>query len=146
MFGFEFANPKYFWLLVLLIPVILWYVFKEKQSHADLQFSSLRAFRGIRHAGRVWLRHLLFACKVLAIVFLIIALARPQSSNSWQTYSSEGIDIVLGLDISTRCWPGILRPTVWRRPKKWPLNLFWNVPRTGLVWSYLPEKALRNVP
>ncbi|WP_298616717.1 VWA domain-containing protein [uncultured Odoribacter sp.] len=101
MFGFEFANPKYFWLLVLLIPVILWYVFKEKQSHADLQFSSLRAFRGIRHAGRVWLRHLLFACKVLAIVFLIIALARPQSSNSWQTYSSEGIDIVLGLDIST---------------------------------------------
>lgn len=101
MFGFEFANPKYFWLLVLLIPVILWYVFKEKQSHADLQFSSLRAFRGIRHAGRVWLRHLLFVCKVLAIVFLIIALARPQSSNSWQTYSSEGIDIVLGLDIST---------------------------------------------
>lgn len=56
---------------------------------------------GIRHAGRVWLRHLLFACKVLAIVFLVTALARPQSSNSWQTYSSEGIDIVLGLDIST---------------------------------------------
>jgi batA protein len=81
--------------------MILWYVFKEKQSHADLQFSSLRAFRGIRHAGRVWLRHLLFACKVLAIVFLVTALARPQSSNSWQTYSSEGIDIVLGLDIST---------------------------------------------
>ena len=61
----------------------------------------MRAFRGIRHAGRVWLRHLLFACKVLAIVFLVTALARPQSSNSWQTYSSEGIDIVLGLDIST---------------------------------------------
>ena len=101
MFGFEFANPKYFLLLVLLVPMILWYVFKEKQSLADLQFSSLRAFRGIRHAGRVWLRHLLFACKVLAIVFLVTALARPQSSNSWQTYSSEGIDIVLGLDIST---------------------------------------------
>lgn len=101
MFGFEFANPKYFLLLVLLVPMILWYDFKEKQSHADLQFSSLRAFRGIRHAGRVWLRHLLFACKVLAIVFLVTALARPQSSNSWQTYSSEGIDIVLGLDIST---------------------------------------------
>lgn len=101
MFGFEFANPKYFLLLVLLVPMILWYVFKEKQSHADLQFSSLRAFRGIRHAGRVWLRHLLFACKVLAIVFLVTALTRPQSSNSWQTYSSEGIDIVLGLDIST---------------------------------------------
>lgn len=51
--------------------------------------------------GRVWLRHVLFALKVLAIVFLVTALARPQSSNSWQTYTSEGIDIVLGLDIST---------------------------------------------
>lgn len=100
MFGFEFANPEYFLILILLIPMIVWYIFREKNSHADLQFSSLRAFRGIRHAGRVWLRHLLFALEVLAILFLVIALARPQSSNSWQTYTSEGIDIVLALDIS----------------------------------------------
>lgn len=100
MFGFEFANPKYFLLLVLLIPMILWYVLREKKSHADLQFSSLQAFKGIRHAGRIWLRHVLFALEVLAIIFLVVALARPQSSNSWQTYTSEGIDIVLALDIS----------------------------------------------
>lgn len=100
MFGYEFANPKYFLILVLLVPMILWYIFREKRSHADLQFSSLKAFRGMKHAGRVWLRHLLFVLKVLAILFLVTALARPQSSNSWQTYSSEGIDIVLALDIS----------------------------------------------
>lgn len=100
MFGYEFANPKYFLLLVLLIPMILWYVFREKRSHADLQFSSLRAFRGIKHTGRIWLRHVLFGLEVLAILFLVVALARPQSSNSWQTYTSEGIDIVLALDIS----------------------------------------------
>lgn len=100
MFGYEFANPKYFLILILLVPMILWYVFREKRSHADLQFSSLRAFKGMKHAGRVWLRHVLFVLKVLAIVFLVTALARPQSSNSWQTYSSEGIDIVLALDIS----------------------------------------------
>lgn len=100
MFGFEFANPKYFLLLVLLIPMILWYIFREKKSHADLQFSSLQAFKGIKHAGRIWMRHVLFALEVLAIVFLVVALARPQSSNSWQTYTSEGIDIVLALDIS----------------------------------------------
>lgn len=100
MFGYEFANPKYFLILILLVPMILWYVFREKRSHADLQFSSLRAFKGMKHAGRVWLRHILFVLKVLAIVFLVTALARPQSSNSWQTYSSEGIDIVLALDIS----------------------------------------------
>ena len=66
MFGYEFANPKYFLILVLLVPMILWYVFREKRSHADLQFSSLKAFKGMKHAGRVWLRHVLFALKVLA--------------------------------------------------------------------------------
>lgn len=100
MFGFEFANPKYFLLLVLLIPMILWYIFREKKSHADLQLSSLRAFKGMKHAGRIWMRHVLFALEVLAIVLLVVALARPQSSNSWQTYTSEGIDIVLALDVS----------------------------------------------
>jgi len=100
MFGYEFANPKYFLILVLLVPMILWYVFREKRSHADLQFSSLKAFKGMKHAGRVWLRHVRFALKVLAIFFLVTALARPQSSNSWQTYTSEGIDIMLALDIS----------------------------------------------
>ncbi len=100
MFGYEFADPKYFLILVLLVPMILWYIFREKRSHADLQFSSLRAFKGMKHAGSVWLRHVLFVLKVLAIVFLVTALARPQSSNSWQTYTSEGIDIMLALDIS----------------------------------------------
>ena len=100
MFGFEFANPGYFLLLILLVPMILWYILREKKSHADLQFSSLRAFKGMKHTGKIWLRHVLFALEVLAIIFLIVALARPQSSNSWQTYTSEGIDIVLALDIS----------------------------------------------
>ena len=100
MFGYEFANPKYFWLLVLLIPMILWYVFREKKSHADLQFSSIHFFKTVRRGNRVWLRHVLFGFRVLALVFLIFALARPQSNNSWQTYNSEGIDIVLALDIS----------------------------------------------
>lgn len=100
MFGYEFANPGYFFLLLLLIPMILWYILTEKKSYADLQFSSLQAFKGIKHSGRIWLRHVLFAIEVLAVVFLVIALARPQSDNSWQTYTSEGIDIVLALDIS----------------------------------------------
>lgn len=100
MFGFEFANPEYFWLLALLVPMVLWYVLREKKSYADLQFSSLQAFKGMKHTGRIWMRHLLFVLQVLAIFFLVVALARPQSSNNWQTYTSEGIDIVLALDIS----------------------------------------------
>lgn len=100
MFGYEFANPNYFWMLLLLIPMIVWYIFKEKTSHADLQYSSLRPFKGIQHAGYIWMRHILFVLRLSAIFFLVVALARPQSSNSWETYTSEGIDIVLALDIS----------------------------------------------
>jgi Ca-activated chloride channel family protein len=98
---FEFANPEYFWILVVLIPMTTWYLFKEKQSHADMQYSSLRIFQQMKRGARIWSRHLLFAARALGIVFLVIALVRPQSSNSWQTYNSEGIDIVLALDIST---------------------------------------------
>ena len=100
MFGYEFANPEYFWLLLVLIPMIIWYIFKEKRSHADLKFSSIRVFKQMKRGSRIWLRHLLFAARVLAILFLVLALARPQSSTSWQTYNSEGIDIMLALDIS----------------------------------------------
>jgi len=100
MLGFEFANPAYFWLLLILVPMIIWYMFKEKSSHADLQFSSIRVFKLMKRGNKVWARHLLFVTRVLAIIFLILALARPQSNNSWQTYNSEGIDIVLALDIS----------------------------------------------
>ncbi|MDR0983329.1 MAG: VWA domain-containing protein [Culturomica sp.] len=100
MFGYTFANPEYFWALLILLPLVLWYIWKEKDAHADIQFSSLAAFRNVKSAGRIWLRHLLFALKLAAIVLLITALARPQSNNSWQTYSSDGIEIMMALDIS----------------------------------------------
>lgn len=100
MFGYEFANPEYFWLLLVILPMVVWYVFKERNSHADLQFSSISFFKTLKRGNRIWLRHVLFALRVLVIAFLIFALARPQSDNSWQTYNSEGIDIMLALDIS----------------------------------------------
>ena len=65
-----------------------------------MQFSSINYFKTLKRGSRIWLRHVLFALRVLAIAILVFALARPQSNNSWQTYNSEGIDIMLALDIS----------------------------------------------
>ncbi|MDR0766281.1 MAG: VWA domain-containing protein [Odoribacteraceae bacterium] len=101
MSDFEFANPGYFWILLIIVPVVAWYVFKEGSSRADMQFSSLRVFRQVKRGTRAWERHVLFAVRLAGIIFLIVALARPRSSNSWQEYESEGIDIMLALDIST---------------------------------------------
>ena len=87
MFGFEFANPKYFLLLILLVPMIVWYILKEKKSHADLQFSSLQAFKGIKHSGRIWWRHVLFVLELLAIILLVTALARSESTRLNSSHS-----------------------------------------------------------
>ena len=101
MSDFEFASPGYFWILLVIAPMVAWYVFKERESRADMQYSSLRVFRGIKRGTRARWRHALFAARLSGIALLVVALARPRSSNSWQEYESEGIDIMLALDIST---------------------------------------------
>ncbi len=97
-----FANPTYLYLLLLLIPMVGWYVWKLRKSQASLQVSSSEAFDAPEAASwRIYLRHVPFVLRVAAITVLIIVLARPQSTNSWQNTSTEGIDIVMAMDISS---------------------------------------------
>lgn len=97
-----FANPTYLYLLLLLVPMIGWYVWKIRKSQASLQISSSEAFDAPKAVSwKVYLRHVPFALRMAAIAVLIIVLARPQSTNSWQSTSTEGIDIVMAMDVST---------------------------------------------
>ena len=95
-----FANPLYLLLLLLIIPVIAWYILKQKRMQAALQVSTTQPFDKMPRTYKIYLRHFNFVLRVLAVVLLIIALARPQSTDSWQNSSTEGVDIVLALDIS----------------------------------------------
>lgn len=96
-----FANPTYLYLLLLLIPLIGWYIYKLRKSQASLQVSSSEAFDLPQASSwKVYLRHLPFVLRMAAIALLIIVLARPQSTNRWENSSTEGIDIMLALDIS----------------------------------------------
>ena len=95
-----FANPLYLLLLLLIIPIIAWYVLKQKHMQAALQVSTTQPFDKMPRTYKIYLRHFNFVLRVLAVVLLIIALARPQSTDSWQNSSTEGVDIVLDLDIS----------------------------------------------
>lgn len=105
-----FANPLYFLLLLLLIPMILWYILKLRKSQASMQVSATQGFEKAPVSYKVYLRHLPFVLRLIALVFLIIALARPQSTNSWQNSTTEGIDIMLSIDISTSMLAEDLRP------------------------------------
>ena len=95
-----FENPLYLFLLLILIPVIVWYILKQKNAQASLQVSTTQAFDKMPKSYKVYLRHVRFALRLLVITCLIIVLARPQSTDNWQNSSTEGVDIVLALDIS----------------------------------------------
>jgi Ca-activated chloride channel homolog len=104
------ANPQYLFLLLLLIPAIVWYVLKRNKSHATLQVSNSYAFDTLRKSWKERLVHLPFILKMLAFVMLVLVLSRPQSTNSWQNVSTEGIDIVITLDVSSSMLAEDLRP------------------------------------
>lgn len=96
-----FRNPAILYLFILLLPAIAWYILKERRASASIQFSSLKAFEGTRGSVRQHLRHILFALRLAAFAVLIIVLARPQSTENWQDITTEGIDIILSLDVSS---------------------------------------------
>ncbi len=99
--GLTFKNPELFYLLLVIIPITAWYIFRQKRNTASIQVSStapvFKAPKTIRH----YLRHLVFVCQMLAIAFFVVVLARPQSSRNWENVTTEGIDIIIALDISS---------------------------------------------
>ncbi len=95
-----FANKELFWLM-LLIPVIAgWYIWKNKSLNPELKVSSIKQFEGIKVSVKQYLGHLGIILRLFAIALIIIVLARPQSRSSFKDVKTEGIDIVLCLDIS----------------------------------------------
>jgi Ca-activated chloride channel homolog len=95
-----FANKGMLLLLLLLVPVILWYIFKYLNFNAAVTFSSVQGFASTKKTYKSVLRHVIFGIQMLAFAFIIIVLARPQSTNQWKNVTTEGIDIVMALDIS----------------------------------------------
>ena len=95
-----FANPGYLFLLLLLVPIVGWYVWKLRRTQASVQLSSTASLQSQAKSVRVWMIHIPFVLRVAAVLLLSLALARPQLSNRWQSESTEGIDIMMALDIS----------------------------------------------
>lgn len=96
----RFANPQYLWFLTLLVPLIAWYVYKQSKADASLRVSTLSPFKNLKKGVKHYAIHALFVLRCAAIALIIIAIARPQTSNSMRKESTEGIDIMLALDIS----------------------------------------------
>lgn len=101
MFNIEdWANPEYFYLMLLIPVLIVWYWFRHNKTQAEVIYSGLAAFSGVKKSPRTWLIHGLFILRLLALALLIVALARPQYTSSKQNVQIEGIDIVMTMDVS----------------------------------------------
>ena len=96
----SFKNPEYLFFLLLLIPVIYWYLRELYKSDASLQISSHRNLGSLPKSIKIKLLHVPFALRTLGIILVVLVLARPQSSNSWRTEKTEGIDIMFAFDVS----------------------------------------------
>lgn len=96
----HFANPKFLWLLTIIIPMIGYYVYRSLQGGATIQISTIKTLKGVSRTYKYYLRHLPFAMRVMALALLIIALARPQTNEYGSNSMTEGIDIVMALDVS----------------------------------------------
>lgn len=96
----QFAEKNWLWLFLLVPFMIAWYLWRLKKNEAEFNFSSFTLFKGIKSSPKAKFRHVLFAFRILALSLLITALARPQSKSSWKDTKTEGIDIVISMDVS----------------------------------------------
>lgn len=113
-----FANPEYLFLLLILLPIIGWYIYELRKSDASVQVSDTRVLAAQPKSMRIWLLHVPFVLRIAVITLISIALARPQLTNKWSSQSTEGIDIMMALDISGTMLAEDLRPNRLEAAKK----------------------------
>lgn len=98
--GVDFARPGFLYILLIIVPLIVWYVFFRNKTVATIQISSIKPVEGLDKSFKHVLRHILFGLRMLALALLIISLARPQKTDRYDDVNTLGIDIMLSIDIS----------------------------------------------
>ncbi len=101
MTNITFANPGYFWLLLALIPLIGFYIWREKKSVGAIRYSELKLLQSLPKQWSVQFRHVLPVLQVVGVVLLTVALARPQEGTTSKMVTTHGVDIMLVMDVST---------------------------------------------
>jgi Ca-activated chloride channel family protein len=132
--GIEFAHPGFFWLLIIIPLMVGWYVWKQRQLQGNLSVPTLKGFT-IKKSNIAPYRHSGIVLRSLALIALIAAMARPQSSLSWQDSTTEGIDIMIASDISGSMLAEDFKPNRLEAGKNIAIDFIKNRPndRIGLV-------------
>ena len=133
--GIEFAHPLFFWLLLIVPLMVAYYIWREKKLYGHFSVSAVKGFKLPTSSVIPKLRHIGVVLRSLALIFLIVAMARPQSSLSWQNSTTEGIDIIIASDISGSMLAEDFKPNRLEAGKKIAIDFIKDRPddRIGLV-------------
>ena len=97
-----FEYPGLLWLLVVPALLVLHYIWLEMaQRHPHLRVSVSTPWKLTGTPFMAWMRHVPFVFRLAAVVLIILALARPRTQEEVTQVDSEGIDIVMAMDVST---------------------------------------------
>jgi len=124
----QFAQPGFFWLLLIIPLMIAYYYWRNQQLQGVLGMSSTSGFSIFRkNRMHIW-RHYGIVLRSLAIIALVTALVRPQSALSWQNETTEGIDIMIASDISGSMLSEDFKPNRLEAGKNIAINFIKNRP------------------
>jgi Ca-activated chloride channel family protein len=131
----KFANPELLWLLLIIPFLIAWFIWKNKKQFPDINLSTADALKYAKKTLRQRLIYLPQVLRVFTVALIILAIARPQTSSSRKNIKSEGIDIVLTLDISTSMLAEDFKPNRLEAAKNTAIEFIEKRPndRIGLV-------------
>jgi len=96
----SFLHPWMFLLLLSIPVIVIWYFLKGKKQKPEIRMSTASLLKQDKRSILTRMIHLPVFLRSLAIAAFVVALARPQTKLAWQDMSSEGIDIVLAMDLS----------------------------------------------
>src|SRR5215467_3949006 len=131
-----FADQWVLWLIPAVMVIAgLWYYFLFRRNNPSLELSSTNSFAAFKNPLKATLKKILPALRVLAIILLLVAIARPQTSYDESKVTTEGIDIVLAMDVSASMLSKDFSPNRIEAAKKEALNFIDGRPhdRIGLV-------------
>ncbi len=109
LFGYDIMHPGRLWFLLLLLPLIGWYIWRNWDKWATFKFSTILPFKPVRSIKQ-YLIHSTFILEIIALSLLIFAFARPRRTLTNEYKTTKGIDIILAIDISPSMLAQDFRP------------------------------------
>lgn len=142
----EFVNKEYLFLLVLIIPYILWYFLKYKKSMPTMRISDTNAYLNAQYNWRVRIKHVPMLLRCIVYILIVFALARPQTHNSWNNKTVEGIDIMLAMDVSTSMLAEDLKPNRMEAAKEVASEFISGRPNDNIGLTIFAGEAFTQCP